>query len=44
MQVALKWILSKGAAVVTKSSNPAHLKQVHMCICMYDTGAEPEGP
>jgi len=26
-QVALKWLLSKGAAVVTKSSNPAHLRE-----------------
>ena len=26
-EVALKWIVSKGVAVVTKSSNPSHLKQ-----------------
>ena len=27
VQVALKWLLAKGAAVVTKSSNPVHLKE-----------------
>jgi len=27
VQVALKWIVSKGVAVVTKSLNPAHLKE-----------------
>ena len=26
VQVALKWVVSKGIAAVTKSSNPAHLK------------------
>jgi diketogulonate reductase-like aldo/keto reductase len=27
MQVALKWVLSQSAAVVTKSLNPQHLAQ-----------------
>ena len=27
VQVALKWIVSKGVAVVTKSGNPVHLRE-----------------